>query len=526
MKTEGTHQPCPDCGSSDALTKYVDHTYCFSCQKYTKLNNSYKRGTYMPYKKITFLKGEIKALPKRGLTEETCAKFGYEVGFMDNQPVQIANYKRAGKIIGQKIRLPNKKFIWKAKEKAGLYGQHLWGKGGKRIIITEGEIDAMSVSQIQGHKWPVVSIPHGAQSAHKAIREELEYLETFDEVILMLDNDEIGEKAAYDCTNILSAGKTKVAVLPRKDPNEMLLHREGDQLISAIWQAEAKMPGGIINAYDTWDIINSKEEKGLDYPWKTLTELTYGIRLSELTTLGAGTGLGKSTCIKQIAYHLATFHEKKIGLFLMEENIRNTIISFMSINLQIPLHLSSVIKDENFMKESFENIFKNKNIFIFENMGANKFEDLKVRIRYLATSCQVKYVFIDHLTAMTSSEDFSVNERRELDLMMRQLADLVNELKIHIFLVSHLATPETGAHEEGARVTIRHFRGSRSIGYWSHNIFALERNQQAEDEEERNTSTFRILKERFTGQAVGKTFKLIFNSDSQLLVEESDFANF
>ena len=27
-----THQPCEDCGSSDALTVYDDHTFCFSCQ--------------------------------------------------------------------------------------------------------------------------------------------------------------------------------------------------------------------------------------------------------------------------------------------------------------------------------------------------------------------------------------------------------------------------------------------------------------------------------------------------------------
>ena len=26
-----THLPCPDCGSSDALTEYTDGTYYFSC---------------------------------------------------------------------------------------------------------------------------------------------------------------------------------------------------------------------------------------------------------------------------------------------------------------------------------------------------------------------------------------------------------------------------------------------------------------------------------------------------------------
>ena len=30
------HEPCPDCGSSDALAVYTDgHTFCFSCQTRT-----------------------------------------------------------------------------------------------------------------------------------------------------------------------------------------------------------------------------------------------------------------------------------------------------------------------------------------------------------------------------------------------------------------------------------------------------------------------------------------------------------
>lgn len=29
------HLPCPDCGSSDGMTEYTDHTFCFVCEKWT-----------------------------------------------------------------------------------------------------------------------------------------------------------------------------------------------------------------------------------------------------------------------------------------------------------------------------------------------------------------------------------------------------------------------------------------------------------------------------------------------------------
>jgi twinkle protein len=57
-------------------------------------------------------------------------------------------------------------------------------------VVTEGEIDAMSVSQAFGNRWPAVSLPNGAQSAKKAIQRSLEYLTSFDEVVLAFDMDE------------------------------------------------------------------------------------------------------------------------------------------------------------------------------------------------------------------------------------------------------------------------------------------------------------------------------------------------
>lgn len=97
-------------------------------------------------------------------------------------------------------------------------------------------------------------------------------------------------------------------------------------------------------------------------------------------------------------------------------------------------------------------------------------------------------------------------------------------------LISHLTTPEDKSHEEGGRVTIKQFKGSRAIGYWSHFMYGMERNQQAEDEETRHTTIFRILKDRLTGQGVGQTFALGYDKTTGRLYrkeieEENPFAD-
>jgi twinkle protein len=123
-----------------------------------------------------------------------------------------------------------------------------------------------------------------------------------------------------------------------------------------------------------------------------------------------------------------------------------------------------------------------------------------------------------NLTALAAAAD---DERTALERIMSEVASLVKELGIWIGFVSHLSTPEGAPHEEGGRVKIRHFKGSRAIGFWAHDLFGLERNQQAEDGDERNFTTYRVLKCRHFGGATGKTFSIIFDDKTGRLGEAS-----
>jgi twinkle protein len=276
------HLPCEACGSSDANGLYDDgHTWCFSCGKYVPPDGTtHTNGDRRVSKE--FLLGEAQALQARGLTEETCRKFDYRVARENGQPVQVADYRDAdGVLVAQKVRRKDKTFriIGDGKDMP-LFGQNLWQAGGKRIVITEGEIDAMSVSQAFGNRWPAVSVPNGSKSAKHAIQRSLEYLESFEQVVLCFDMDEPGREATAECSVIFSPGKCAVAELPRKDANEMLKHGEVKELTSAIYQARIYRPDGIVGLDEIEERVMAAPETGRPYFLESITKATFGRRLA------------------------------------------------------------------------------------------------------------------------------------------------------------------------------------------------------------------------------------------------------
>ena len=99
------------------------------------------------------------------------------------------------KQIINKIRIVDTKEFYQEGEKGkrtGLFGQHLFAEGGKFITVTEGELDCLAAYQMMGSKWPIVSVRNGAASAVNEIKYNLDYLSTFQTVVLCFDNDDAG----------------------------------------------------------------------------------------------------------------------------------------------------------------------------------------------------------------------------------------------------------------------------------------------------------------------------------------------
>jgi len=514
-------EPCPECrkkvndDAGDNLARYDDGgAYCFAC-------GHSERGDGQPVssaapssssnrKMIENL--EYRALRKRGIDEDTCRFFKYAIGQSSHgKTVHVAHYERNGKV-AQKIRDANKNFAVLGSKKAmGLFGQHLWRDGGKKVVVTEGEIDAMTVSQLQQNKWPVVSVPNGAQGAAKSIAEAIEWLEGYEQVIFMFDQDEPGREAAKECADMLSPGKAYMARLPMKDANMCLLEGKGKEVISAMWDAKAYRPDGVIDIESLVDEASMDIELGLDWPWPALTAKTYGRRRGELYGFGGGTGCGKSTLFKQIAKHIIENDELPVGMIMLEEPPKLTAKTLAGMMMGLRVHVPGVEYDRQKLRDTISEL--GGRVFLYDHFGSMEFEIIREKIRYMVRALGIKDIFLDHLTALASAIDG--DERKAIDKIMAELSSLTQELDCTIYYVSHLTTPEGKAHEEGGRVLEKQFRGSRSIAYWSHFLFGIERDKQATED----ITTFRVLKDRYTGDAAGLRFGLRYDTTTGLLAE-------
>ena len=494
------HEPCPECGSRDNLARYDDgHAFCFGCNYREKAGGEQKVVTKKGDKHMDFVEGEVTNLKARGISLDTCRKWDYCIGEVAGQPVQIANYKDAsGQRVAQKIRFRNKDFHTRGDIKeAGLYGQHLWSGKGKKAIICEGEIDALSVSQSQGNKWPVYSVPNGSAGASKAVRKSIELLNGYEEVIFCFDSDDAGIRASRECAQVLPPGKAKIAKLPLKDANEMLVKGRVRELIDCIWQAKVYRPDGIVNGKDLWDIVSAEDSmSSCEYPYEGINKKTLGMRRGEIVTITAGAGIGKSQVCREMANHMLN-QEETIGYIALEESNKRTGLGFMGLHLNKPLHLGTVEVTDDEFKEAFDNTLNTGRIYMYDHWGSLEGNNLLNKIRYMVTACGCSFIILDHISIVVSGIEEG-DERRTIDNLMTKLRGLVEEVNCGLVLVSHLKRPQGNkGHEDGAQTSMAQLRGSASIGQLSDIVIGCERDQQGDDPDR---TTVRVLKNRWTGE--------------------------
>ncbi len=500
------HLPCPDCGSHDALCVYADHTYCFSCQTSRPRDGETPVAKTRPKTPAGLIEDvHIKDIPSRRLTQETCRKYGYGIATVRGETVQVAPYYDSKKtLVFQKTRTRDKHFSVCGVSAPIFFGQHLF-TGGRKLVVTEGEIDCLTVSQVQGNKYPVVSIPNGVTSAPACFKKNLSWLLQFEEVIVMFDMDEPGRDAVEKVGGILPPHRLKVATLPYKDPNECLLNGEPDAIVNAIWRAEEYRPDGIINAADMEDALFAKEADIVSYPFpwaENLTRMTHGIRKGEMLLLTAGSGIGKSTTAREIAYHLKMQEHLKVGMVMLEESPKKTLRDILSIHMKRPLHLSWNEETKKQAREHYKEVFGDGRFVLYDHFGSIEGTSLLEKIRYLIVSEECDFVIFDHISiAVSALGERDGDERKAIDHLMTQLRSLVEETGAGLVIVSHLRKTDTKSQpfESGGTISLDDLRGSGSLKQLPDTIIALERNQQADDESLKNTLKIRVLKCRFTG---------------------------
>ena len=523
------HGPCPACNSSDAFSLYDDgHGYCFSCQRYfrdpMKAPEDYEQRSA---ESQNFLFGEVRALTKRGITADTARKYSYRVSKVGATPVQIANYYDSNKVlVAQHLRYPDKTFTWIGDiNKVLLFGQHLWNSGGQRLIITEGEIDCLTISQAFKNSWPVVSVPNGASSAAKFVKRSLEFVSSFGTVVLAFDDDEPGRKAVEEVAALLPPGKVRVMSYDGfKDANELALNAGFSRIPGRVFEAKPYRPDGIISGMELWEEVLSPPQGGIDLIYPVLSEKLMGFVPGELVMVTAGSGIGKSTFVHEIGFDFL-MKDQVLGVLALEESPRRAAERYLSIYLNRPLHLSRQGVTEEQLREAFDKTVGSGRFWIYRHFGSTQIDNLLAKIRYMVVGLGVRWILLDHISIVVSGLDEGIaeSERRLLDKLMTRLRALVEETGCGVVSVVHLKRPEQGkSYNEGRQISLTDLRGSAALEQLSDTVIALERNQQAE--EDADVSRVRILKSRRTGN-VGLADTLIYNRETgRLLPLDYSFA--
>lgn len=506
---------CDACGSSDACAYYSDgHTYCFSCQHRTPADNQPVEDFAVAERPKDLLQGTFTALKARGITEETCRHFNYTRGHYKGEVVQIANYyDHSRKLVGQKVRTKDKDFKYLGKATDAFFGWHSWPISGRKIVITEGEIDAMTVSQCQGNKYPVVSLPKGAAGTKKAIMANKEYLKGFEEVILMFDMDEPGREACEVAAKLIGP-RARIAELPRKDANETYLEMGAEPIINAVWNAKARRTAGLYTGAEVMGMGETSIEEGKSYAWPSISMATYGKRPNEMILIGAGTGCGKTDWMKEdIAHNIAVHGEKCMTIFLEEPNLPLTLATISGKIDGKLYHIPGREFDQAQYAKTKQLVADN--LLLFKVEDSIEPEDVLELIREAVEGHGVKHVYLDHVTyLLDAAGEGGLEATKQL---MRSLNDLNKSLPFTLYYIGHLRKKPDGkskSHEEGGRITLDDFAGGKAITQYANFVFGLERSQQSTDSDEKNVTTLRVLKDRYTGQATGLTIHLRYDTET------------
>lgn len=543
---------CPKCAShgndnsGDNLAVYSDnHVHCFSC--------GYHRGgngivTEQPPSKLDKpLYGSYADLSHRRIDEKTCRQYGYKMANVNGKEVEIADYfDQSNELIAQHVRGPDKQFVWKGSPRqVQLFGQHLWKMGGKRLVITEGEIDCMTVCQLLGGTWPVVSLPNGAQSAVKSIKDNLEFVSSYQEVVICFDMDDAGQSAAKAVSEVLPPGKCKIAKLPLKDANECLVSNNGKAVVSAIWEAQVYSPDEILHISRIADNVDILSSRVYPFPFDKLSEFLIGQRSGEISLWASGTGSGKSTILRELMHHHLE-EGRSVGAIMLEESPQETMDDMISLMINKPVRAIRAAQmmnelrvkmgknpiDIDFVNEFSDDEYadaKRKlcqtNLFIYDHLGNNAMQNLLARMEYMAVSLKVDVIILDHITAAAAGlmgmSDKDVeggsSERLIIDTLMKELRSLAVRTGVHVDIVSQLKKTDK-AYEEGDRITLQDLRGSGALASVPNTVIALERDRQNPDATIANTTIVRVLKNRLTGRA-GVATALYYDRSSGRLRE-------
>jgi twinkle protein len=505
-------EQCPVCAkkgkdkSKDNLSVYSDgQTHCYSCESHS-FSNSEVTETNNDDDWSHEYRGEYYSLVDRNLRATTLEKYRVKCEKGDKGNIIKHHYpyfNQKNEMVGIKTRMVDgKKFFGAGNTTSDnkLFGQQLFKAGGKYVTIVEGELDCLSAYEMFGSEWAVVSVNNGA-NAEKNIKANLEWLDSFENVVLCFDSDEAGRNASKKVAPIIGANKCKILTLSNfKDPSEYLQNQKGELFYKEWWnESKPYTVSGVATVEEMREaLLQYKDTELIPLPdsFGNLNHMMRGgIARGELVSIIAHTSIGKTTILNELIYHFATETKEKIGCFMVEDNIDETIRKVVSVHTGENLQLvkPTELNVDNIMKEALSIGFASNIQLHNDGGGSIDLEQMFAKIRYFVKGLGCTVILVDPLhTAIKNLSNENIEE------VMDRFIKLCKETKVAVILSTHTRKPDDGSHPH--KISEYDVKGSGAIPQACHTNLLFSRDKLAEDEYTRNSTRIRVPKLRRTGQ--------------------------
>lgn len=496
--------------------------FCFVCQKPRTIEEGQvvnKDYNNEQSEKVDLT--SISLLPShsvRGINKHVVALFGVKtaLSLSDGSSVTDHYYPayKDGKLTGYEHRKVEGKVFRSIGDRKGnveFFGQAVASRNRhSKLFITEGCLDAMSLYQAlvdntppkyKSRKPSVVSLTRGSSAGLTDCMNNRKFLEGFDEVILVLDDDVAGDKAKASILKTFP--EFKVVTLPLNDPNAMLNDGEGSarkMYDLCMWTSKKERQGKVLDVVDFMEFALKKPEMGISFPWPTVTKATFGIRPNTIHIVGAAPKIGKTDHQHQLVEHLINVENVKVGMFDLENAPAKTAKKLAGKHDKIDYSRPDIEFDVEALRQTLESM--NGRVRFYDRSASRDWDDIRIAITEMHLLDSINIFIIDPLTALVSR--YSSSEANDkLNEIMTDMADLVLMYPITIFCYSHVNPKPKGkkSHEEGGKVYSHEFTGSRAMEKWAHYGHGISRDRSDDCPPERNNiSTFNMLFDRDFGQ--------------------------
>lgn len=321
------------------------------------------------------------------------------------------------------------------------------------VVICEGETDWLSCLS---EGIAAVSVPFGAKAdgedgrenaGNRWIQNDWDWLNSLAEVVVAMDNDDAGTKAAATLLRRLPEALVRRNLVlgefwpecPKKgDLNDLFLY-DPLALHRAIEEAGEVLPETLARASDYRDMIYAKMfRKDGEAPGYEVHSLgsNFRWRLSEWTIVTGYEGCGKTTWLGHQVVDLAS-RGCKVCIASLENQPWQTyeVMFTQALGCRRPLDLKTGEADDARFNRTVQ--WFDDRIYCYRNVGFTKLEELLELFGYTARRYGVRFFVIDSLMMLQKEVARGQSDLDRQSEMAQMIKLFCDKYDAHLFLVAH-----------------------------------------------------------------------------------------